>query len=64
MYCDILHVLHRPGADLSPRAVAQRQEHFVDKRKKQPAHVRAGDKPVSHVNYKRPVDKFMLMAEQ
>jgi len=53
----------RKGADLSPRAVAERQAQFVQKHKKKPVVERIGNRFVSPKNYKRPVDKFEVAAE-
>lgn len=53
----------RKGADLSPRAVKERQVQFVEKRKKKPVVERVGNRYVSPKNYKRPVDKFEVAAE-
>ncbi|KAF5843053.1 hypothetical protein DUNSADRAFT_2666 [Dunaliella salina] len=53
----------RKGADLSPRAVRERQARFVEKHKKKPVVERIGNRYVSPKNYKRPVDKFQIEAE-
>ena len=58
----LAHSLLRRGADLSPRAIKDRQAHFVLKHQKKPQHERVGNRYVSPGHYKRPVDKFEMLA--